>query len=706
VPREYPLERTRNIGIMAHIDAGKTTTTERILFYTGVNYKIGEVHDGAATMDYMEQEQERGITITSAATTCFWRPDVGIFKGQQFRVNIIDTPGHVDFTIEVERSLRVLDGAVTVFDGVAGVEPQSETVWRQADRWHVPRICFVNKMDRAGANFDRSFRSIKERLGANAIAVQLPLGLEENHRGIIDIVRMKAYLFHEDAKGSRFDTHEIPAEYKEAADKTRERLIEAVAELDDKLMERYLEGDFAFSTEEILGALRAGTIAFKCVPVLCGAAFKNKGVQQLLDAVIDFLPAPTDIPPVTGEDPEKPETKYQRRADDNEPFAGLAFKIINDPFVGQLTFVRVYSGTLAAGTSVLNSTKGKRERIGRLLQMHANKREEIKDIQAGNICAAVGLKDVRTGDTLCDEKHPIILERMIFPEPVISQAIEPKTKADQTKLGEALGKLVAEDPSFRAFTDQETGQTIIAGQGELHLEIMVDRLKREHKVECNVGAPEVAYRESIQRAVKKVEGKYVKQSGGRGQYGHVYIDIEPLPPGSGVVFENEIVGGVVPKEFIPPVEKGIRDAATRGVLAGYELIDFKAALVDGSYHDVDSNANAFEIAGSMAFQEAARRSGINLLEPMMAVEVVCPEDFMGDVIGDLNARRGQVKNMDQRGNMKVVTADVPLANMFGYSTDLRSKTQGRASYTMSFAHYAVVPNNIAEQIVAKVKGKS
>ncbi|UJR85948.1 elongation factor G [Sandaracinus amylolyticus] len=705
MPREYPLERTRNIGIMAHIDAGKTTTTERILFYTGVNYKIGEVHDGAATMDYMEQEQERGITITSAATTCFWRPELGLFNGQQFRVNIIDTPGHVDFTIEVERSLRVLDGAVTVFDGVAGVEPQSETVWRQADRWRVPRICFINKMDRAGANFDRSFLSIKERLGANAIAVQLPLGTEENHRGILDIVRMKAFVFHDDAKGSKYDVVEIPAEYQEQANKTRERLLEAVAELDDKLMERYLEGDTSFTVDEILGALRTGTLAFKCVPVICGSAFKNKGVQLLLNAVVDFLPSPLDIPPVQGEDVDDPEKKLNRKADDNEPFAGLAFKIINDPFVGQLTFIRVYSGTLETGTSVLNSTKGKRERVGRLLRMHANKREEIKDIQAGNICAAVGLKDVRTGDTLCDEKHPIILERMVFPEPVISQAIEPKTKADQTKLGEALGKLIAEDPSFRAFTDPETGQTIIAGQGELHLEIMVDRLKREHKVECNVGAPEVAYRESITKPVKKIEGKYVKQSGGRGQYGHVYIDLEPGAPGSGFVFENGIVGGVVPKEFIPPVEKGIRDAMTRGVLAGYPVIDVKARLVDGSYHDVDSNANAFEIAGSMAFQEAAKRSGLNLLEPMMAVEVVCPEDFMGDVIGDLNSRRGQVKNMDQRGNMKVVTADVPLANMFGYSTDLRSKTQGRASYTMTFAHYAAVPNNVADQIISKVKGK-
>jgi len=705
VPREYPLERTRNIGIMAHIDAGKTTTTERILYYTGVNYKMGEVHEGTATMDYMEQEQERGITITSAATTCFWRPENGLFKGQQFRINIIDTPGHVDFTIEVERSLRVLDGAIAVFDGVAGVEPQSETVWRQADRYRVPRICFINKMDRAGANFERSFASIRERLGANAIAIQLPLGLEENHRGVIDLVRRKACVFHDDTKGSRFDVVDIPAEFRDMAERWREKLIEGVAELDDKLMERYLEGDTNFSPEEILAALRAGTLAFKCVPVLCGAAFKNKGVQQLLDAVIDFLPSPVDIPPVEGEDPEHPGKKLVRRASDDEPFAGLAFKILNDPFVGQLTFIRVYSGQLESGTTVLNSTKGKRERIGRLLRMHANKREEIKDIQAGNICAAVGLKDVRTGDTLCDEKHPILLERMVFPEPVISQAIEPKTKADQAKLGEALSKLAAEDPSFRTYTDHETGQTIIAGMGELHLEIIVDRLRREHKVECNVGAPEVAYRETITKPIKRVEGKYIKQTGGRGQYGHVFIDLEAGEPGSGFVFENAIVGGVVPKEFVPSVEKGIRDAMARGVLAGYPVIDVKVRLVDGSYHEVDSSANAYEIAGSLAFQEAAKRAGLQLLEPMMAVEVVCPEEFMGDVIGDLNSRRGHVKNMDQRGTMKIIGADVPLANMFGYATDLRSMTQGRATYTMQFSRYAAVPNNIAEQIVAKVKGR-
>ena len=704
MPREYPLERTRNIGIMAHIDAGKTTTTERVLYYTGVNYKIGEVHDGAATTDWMEQEQERGITITSAAITCSWKPATGLYKDQRFRVNVIDTPGHVDFTIEVERSLRVLDGAICVFDGVAGVEPQSETVWRQADRYGVPRMCFVNKMDRAGANFDRAMLSIKDRLTKNAVAVQLPLGVEENHKGIIDLVRMKAYVFDDTSKGQKFDTVEIPAEFKDAADEARAKLIEMVAEVDDALAERFLEGDTNFTVEEILTALRRGTLAFKCVPVLCGSAFKNKGVQQLLDGVIDFLPSPIDIPDVQGTDPDDIEKKLTRKAADDQPFSGLAFKIMTDPHVGTLTFVRVYSGSIATGASVLNATKGKRERIGRLVQMHANKREPVEDVQAGNICAVVGLKDVRTGDTLCDEKHPILLERMVFPEPVISQAIEPKTKADQSKLGEGLSRLAAEDPSFRTFTNEETGQTIIAGMGELHLEIIVDRLKREHKVECNVGAPEVAYRESISKPVR-VEGKWIKQSGGRGQFGHVWIEMEPSEKGAGYVFENKIVGGVVPKEFIPSVEKGIRDAMGRGVLAGYPVIDVKAALVDGSYHDVDSQAQHFELAASVAFQEGARKSGLQLQEPMMGVEVVCPEDFMGDVIGDLNSRRGQIKNMDQRGNLKVVTADVPLASMFGYSTDLRSKTQGRATYSMQFSHYAIVPNAIAEAIVAKIKGK-
>ncbi len=701
--RDFPLEKTRNIGIMAHIDAGKTTTTERILYYTGVNYKIGEVHDGAATTDWMEQEQERGITITSAAITCSWKPAAGLYEGQRFRINLIDTPGHVDFTIEVERSLRVLDGAVCVFDGVAGVEPQSETVWRQADRYKVPRMCFVNKMDRAGANFERAMLSIKDRLTKTAVAIHLPLGVEENHRGIIDVVRMKAYVFDDSSKGQKFDTIEIPAELKAAADDAHAKLMEAVAEVDDALMERFLEGDTNFSVEQVLAALRKGTLTFKLVPVLCGSAFKNKGVQQLLDAVIDFLPSPVDIRDVEGTDPDDFDKKLTRKAADDAPFAALAFKIMTDPHVGTLTFIRVYSGQVATGAQVLNATKNKRERIGRLVQMHANKREPLEDVQAGNICAVAGLKDVRTGDTLCDEKHPIMLERMIFPQPVISQAIEPKTKADQARLGEGLSRLAAEDPSFRTHTDEETGQTIIEGMGELHLEIIVDRLKREHKVECNVGAPEVAYRESITKPVR-VEGRWIKQSGGRGQYGHVWIEMEPSEKGAGYVFENNIVGGTIPKEFIGSVEKGIRDAMGRGVLAGYPVIDVKASLVDGSYHDVDSQAQHFELAASVAFQEGARKSGLQLQEPMMGVEVVCPEDFMGDVIGDLNSRRGQVKNMDQRGNLKVVTADVPLANMFGYSTDLRSKTQGRATYTMEFAHYAIVPNTIAEAIVAKVKG--
>jgi elongation factor G len=702
--REYPLERTRNIGIMAHIDAGKTTTTERVLFYTGVNYKIGEVHEGAATMDYMEQEQERGITITSAATTCFWKTEQGPYAGKPFRINIIDTPGHVDFTIEVERSLRVLDGAVAVFDGVAGVEPQSETVWRQADKYKVPRICFVNKMDRAGASFTRSFESIRERLGVNAVAVQLPLGTEDEHKGIIDIVRMKAIVFKDDALGSKFEYVDIPATHKEEADDARAKLIEAVAEVDDSLMERFLEGNADFSEEEILKSLRTGTLGFKLVPVCCGSAFKNKGVQQLLDAVVNFLPSPLDIPSIVGVNPEN-EKEEERKAADDQPFSALAFKIINDPFVGQLTFLRVYSGVLQSGTTVLNSTKDKRERVGRLLRMHANKREEIKEIEAGNICAAVGLKTATTGDTLCDEKHPIVLERMTFPEPVISIAIEPKTKVDQTRLGESLQKLAMEDPSFRAHTDEETGQTIISGMGELHLEIIVDRLKREFKVECNVGKPEVAYRESISKNVQ-AEGKYIKQTGGHGMYGHVRIEISPSEPGAGFVFENKVVGGVVPKEFVPSIEKGIREALGRGVMAGYPVIDVKAVLYDGSYHPVDSSGPAFEVAASMAFQDAAKRAGIHLLEPIMAVEVVVPEDYMGEVIGDLNSRRGKVTGMDRRANMQVVTAEVPLSTMFGYSTDLRSKTQGRATYSMQFLQYQSVPNSISEEIVARVKGSA
>jgi elongation factor G len=703
VPRDYPLEKTRNIGIMAHIDAGKTTTTERILFYTGINYKIGEVHEGAATMDYMEQEQERGITITSAATTCFWKPLSGPEKEKQFRINIIDTPGHVDFTIEVERSLRVLDGAVAVFDGVAGVEPQSETVWRQADKYKVPRICFINKLDRAGASFQHGLDSIKDRLGANAVAVQLPLGLEDQHHGIIDLVAMKAIQFQDDSLGAKFDIIDIPEEFQADATAARERLLEAVSEVDDALMERYLEGDTDFTEAEITAALRKGTLGFKLVPVLCGSAFKNKGVQQLLDAVVNYLPSPLEVPAVQGVDMDDPDKTILREASDDAPFSALAFKIINDPYVGQLTFIRVYSGVLASGTSVLNSTKNKRERIGRLLRMHANKREEIKEIQAGNICACVGLKTATTGDTLCDEKHPVVLERMIFPEPVISVAIEPKTKADQTKLGEALQKLATEDPSFRAHTDEETGQTIISGMGELHLEIIVDRLKREFKVEANVGAPQVAYREKISKPVR-VEGRYIKQTGGHGMYGHVWLELEPGEPGSGYVFENKIVGGIIPKEFIPSVEKGIRDALGRGVLAGYPVVDVTAKLVDGSFHQVDSSGPAFEVAASMAFQDGARRAGLQLLEPVMAVEVVCPEDYMGDVIGDLNSRRGNVTGMDRRGNMQVIDAHVPLATMFGYATDLRSKTQGRATYTMQFDAYQPVPNNIAEEIVQKSKG--
>jgi elongation factor G len=688
---------------MAHIDAGKTTTTERILYYTGVNYKIGEVHDGAATMDYMEQEQERGITITSAATTCFWRPEAGLYTGEQFRINIIDTPGHVDFTIEVERSLRVLDGAVAVFDGKEGVEPQSETVWRQADRYGVPRICFINKMDKAGADFAAAFRSIKERLGAPAVAVQLPLGQEAELAGIIDLVTMKANRFDNDTLGAEWAVEDIPEEFRADAEAARAILLEAVSEVDDSLMERYLEGDTDFTPEEILAGVRKGCLQQTIVPVLTGSAFKNKGVQQLLDAVVNFLPSPIEVAAIQGVDPDDPEKILERKASDDEPFSALAFKIINDPFVGQLTFFRVYSGVLEAGSGVLNSTKGKKERIGRILQMHANNREELKEIHAGNIAAAVGLKTATTGDTLCDEKAPVILERMDFPDPVISVAIEPKTKADQDKLGAGLGKLAAEDPSFRAHTDEESGQTIISGMGELHLEIIVDRLKREFKVESNVGAPQVAYRETITKAVE-AEGKYVKQSGGRGMFGHVWVKLEPLEAGSGYEFENKIIGGVVPKEYIPSVEKGIRDAMSRGVMAGYPVIDLKATLFDGSYHDVDSSQAAFEVAGSLAFQEGAKRAGIQLLEPVMDVEVRVPEDYMGEVIGDLNSRRGNVGGMDSVSGLQVIRALVPLANMFGYVNDLRSKTQGRAVYTMQFKEYQAVPTSIAEEIVAKAKG--
>ncbi len=706
MPRDLPIERYRNIGIMAHIDAGKTTCTERILFYTGRIHRTGEVHEGAATMDWMEQEQERGITITSAATTAFWVPQSGPMKDVKHRINIIDTPGHVDFTIEVERSLRVLDGAVAVFDGGNGVEPQSETVWRQADRYKVPRIAFMNKMDKIGADFQMCVQSMRDRLGTNPVPVQLPIGEEDKHRGVIDLVRMQAIVFDEASKGQRYDVSEIPAELKDAAETARAQLIEAAAEVDDVVGEKFLSDDVASITEEdLVRALRHGTINFLLVPVLCGSAFKNKGVQQLLDAVVAYLPSPVDIPVKKGKHPEKQELEVERPASDTAPFSALAFKMMNDKFVGNLTFIRVYSGALQSGDSVFNSTRGKHERIGRLLLMHANEREDIKDVFAGVIAAAVGLRDTRTGDTLCDDKHPVVLERMTFPEPVISIAIEPKTKADQDKMGIGLQKLAFEDPSFRVTTDEESGQTIIQGMGELHLEIIVDRLKREFKVEANTGKPEVAYRESVKRAVTDVEGKYVKQTGGRGQYGHCVIDLEPGERGTGFVFIDDIKGGVIPREFIPAVEKGIREALQRGILAGYPVIDTRARLHFGSYHDVDSNAQAFEIAGSMAVQEAAKKSGIQLLEPMMHVEVVTPDQFMGDVIGDLNARRGQVRGMNARGKgIQVIDALVPLAKMFGYVTDLRSKTQGRAVSTMQFAHYEAVPNVVQEEIVAKVRG--
>jgi elongation factor G len=702
--REYTLERTRNIGIMAHIDAGKTTVTERILYYTGVNYKLGEVHEGAATMDWMVQEQERGITITSAATNCFWTPLTGPYQGVGHRVNIIDTPGHVDFTIEVERSLRVLDGAVAVFDGGNGVEPQSETVWRQADKYHVPRVAFINKMDKVGADFDMCVESIRERLGAVPVAIQYPVGAEDSFRGVVDLVTMQAAIFDEETKGQKYEWQPIPADILARCQELREAMIEHCADASDKVMEKFIAGDLAAVTPvEIYEALRAGTLGFKFVPVICGSAFKNKGIQLLLDAVINLLPSPIDIPPVEGVDPNKKDKVVKRKAADDEPFAALAFKVMNDPF-GNLTFFRVYSGTTKSGQAVLNASRGKRERFGRILRMHANKREEIEVCYAGNIYAAVGLRDTRTGDTLCEDKHPILLEKMEFPEPVISIAIEPKTKADLDKLGGSLQKLAYEDPSFRTFTNEETGQTIIAGMGELHLEIIVDRLKREFKVDANVGKPEVAYKESIQRAVTKIEGRFVRQTGGHGQYGHVVIDMEPAGRGEGFVFENDTVGGVIPKEFIGSVEKGIKEAMSRGVLAGYPVLDVKVRLTDGSYHEVDSSGPAFEVAGSLAFQEAAKRAGVQLLEPMMSVEVVCPENYLGDVIGDLNSRRGRILDMGQRANARVLRAEVPLATMFGYATDVRSKTQGRATHTMQFSHYAPVPQAIQEEIVAKQRG--
>jgi elongation factor G len=695
--RETPLDRYRNIGIMAHIDAGKTTTTERILYYTGKNYKIGEVHEGAATMDWMEQEQERGITITSAATTCFW-----LRNGTQYRINIIDTPGHVDFTVEVERSLRVLDGAVTLLDSVAGVEPQTETVWRQADRYGVPRIIFANKMDRVGADFDRCLFMIRDRLTKKAYPIQLPVGSGELFTGHIDVLRRVEYIFDDETLGKTFTEMPVPEAYRERVEAARHEVIEAAVEHDEQLLEKYL-GGAELSYEEIQRAIRKATTSGAIVPVLCGASFKNKGVQALLDAVIDYLPSPMDIPPIKGHLPLHDDTHVERCASDNEPFSALAFKIATDPYVGRLTFFRVYSGSLKSGSYVYNSTKDKRERVGRLLQMHANKREEIEEVLAGDIGAAIGLKDTRTGDTLADEDKPIILEAMKFPNPVIDVAIEPKTKADQDKLAIALQKLQEEDPTFRVRSDAETGQTIIAGMGELHLEILVDRMKREFKVEANVGKPQVAYRETIRRKVKDVEGKFIRQSGGKGQYGHVVIDVEPAEPGAGFIFEDKIVGGVIPREFIKPVEAGIREALENGILAGYPMVDVKATLTFGSYHDVDSSEMAFKIAGSMAIKDAARKAGAVVLEPVMEVEVVTPSDFLGDVIGDLSSRRGKIGGMTQRGDAQVVAADVPLGEMFGYSTQLRSMTQGRAVYTMQFDHYEEVPKNIAEQIISKAQ---
>jgi elongation factor G len=677
---------------MAHIDAGKTTTTERILYYTGVSHKIGEVHDGAATMDWMEQEQERGITITSAATTCMWREQ---------RINIIDTPGHVDFTIEVERSLRVLDGAVAVFCSVGGVEPQSETVWRQADKYGVPRIAFVNKMDRIGADFFRGVSMIRERLKANPVPLQLPIGSEENFKGVVDLVEMKAVVWDEESLGATYQEVAIPADLQELAAEYREKLVEEIASHDDTLMEKYLGGE-ELGREEIMAAIRKATIDIKICPVICGSAFKNKGVQNLLDAVIDYLPSPLDIPAIKGVDADSG-AEIERRADDSEPFAALGFKIMTDPFVGQLTFIRVYSGVLESGSYVYNATKGKKERIGRLLKMHANKREEIKEVYAGDIAAAVGLKYTTTGDTLCSEDKPVILESIEFPEPVIAIAIEPKTKADQEKLGTSLAKLASEDPSFRVKTDEETGQTIISGMGELHLEIIVDRLMREFKVQANVGKPQVAYRETISKKVK-VEGKFVRQSGGRGQYGHVWLEVEPQEPGKGYEFVDAIKGGVVPREYIPAVDKGIQEAMDHGVMAGFPVVDIKVTLIDGSYHEVDSSEMAFKIAGSMGFKEGCSKATPVLLEPIMSVEVVVPEEYMGTVVGDLNSRRGRIMGMDSRAGAQVVSSMVPLAQMFGYATDLRSATQGRATYTMTFDHYEQVPKSVAEEIVAKVKG--
>jgi elongation factor G len=698
VARKTPIERYRNIGISAHIDAGKTTTTERILFYTGVNHKIGEVHDGAATMDWMAQEQERGITITSAATTCFWKGMGNNFP--EHRINIIDTPGHVDFTIEVERSMRVLDGACMVYCAVGGVQPQSETVWRQANKYKVPRLAFVNKMDRQGANFFKVVEQMKTRLKANPVPVVIPIGAEESFEGVVDLVKMKAIYWDQESQGMKFDFRDIPQNLIGLAQEWREQMVEAAAEASEELMDKYLEsGDL--SEADILAGLRRRTIACEIQPMLCGTAFKNKGVQKMLDSVIELLPSPVDIPPVVGSDPDNAEKSDSRNASDDAPFAALAFKIMTDPFVGQLTFIRVYSGVLNSGDTVINPIKGRKERIGRLLQMHANQRDEIKEVRAGDIAAVVGLKEATTGDTLCDVTRPIVLVRMEFPEPVIHVAVEPKTKADQEKMGLALNRLAQEDPSFRVRTDEESGQTIISGMGELHLEILVDRMKREFGVEANVGAPQVAYRECIKKAVEQ-EGKFVKQSGGRGQYGHVWIKLEPNEPGKGYEFVDAIKGGTVPREYIPAVDKGLQDTLPNGVLAGFPVVDVKVTLFDGSYHDVDSNENAFKMAASMAFKDGMRKASPALLEPMMAVEVETPEDFMGNVMGDLSSRRGMVQGMeDLPGGIKAVKAEVPLAEMFGYSTQLRSLTQGRATYSMEFKHYAEAPKNVAEAVINK-----
>ena len=696
--RKTPIGRYRNIGISAHIDAGKTTTTERILFYTGVTHKLGEVHDGAATTDWMEQEQERGITITSAAVTCFWK---GMdLSYPEHRFNIIDTPGHVDFTIEVERSMRVLDGACMVYCAVGGVQPQSETVWRQANKHKVPRLAFVNKMDRTGANFFKVVDQIKTRLKGNPVPVVVPIGAEDNFKGVVDLLKMKAIIWDEASQGMKFDYAEIPADVQETAEKWRENMIEAAAEASEDLMNKYLE-EGTLSEEEIKAGLRARTLAVEIQPMLCGTAFKNKGVQRMLDAVIDYLPSPIDIPDVEGTDPDNEETKLSRKADDEEKFSALAFKLMTDPFVGQLTFVRVYSGVLTKGESVLNSVKGKKERIGRIVQMMANDRVEVEEIRAGDIAACVGLKDVTTGETLCSQDAPIVLERMVFPEPVIAQAVEPKSKADQEKMGIALSRLAAEDPSFRVRTDEESGQTIIAGMGELHLEIIVDRMKREFNVEANVGKPQVAYRETIRQKVVDVDGKFVRQSGGKGQYGHVVFTVEPQEAGKGFEFVDAIKGGVVPREYIPAVEKGVIEALTSGVLAGYPVVDVKVTLTFGSYHDVDSSEQAFKMAAIFGFKEAAKKASPVILEPMMAVEVETPEDYAGTVMGDLSSRRGMVQGMDDMvGGGKAIKAEVPLSEMFGYATSLRSQTQGRATYTMEFKHYAEAPRNVAEAIVA------